>query len=340
MDKVKLVVSMEDERYRLRFVKCFMNHYKDAYELYVVDDLKKLENFEADEFEALVISDNRELLTKLHKDARMVFLQEDASQEFSLEADNIVCTQKYQEVYKIVEKLEMLIEKKSGKKNLWNEEEKNLLIGVFSLEKESMQLPFSVLLAETLGDQGDVLLMDLQPYSGLGGTETDTPFGLEDLLSVATTEVYTTNRLMASIGHEQKWDYIYPVKNISCLAEVGEELYQKVINMMFNERGYERIIVNFGAVFSGVTKLMERCDQFYFLRARGDACRWRENAFLEELHRQGKEEFQKKISWIEIPMEFIREKSWSQLAKSWLWSELGDQIREQNWTESRDGEYM
>ena len=342
MKKEKIVVCIEDEEYQSRFVKCMMNHYKDRYEIYVVDEVTELEVLYGDEKNIVIISDRKTLPEDLQEKAKVLLLKEDMVEEVSSESEGIQYTSKYQEVYKIVERIEMMSEKSIGKAYGKKGKKGVSMIGVFSLEKEAMQLPFSVLLAETYGDKGAVLLMDLQPYSGLsmGQSELDTPFGLEDLISVASTELYTTNRLMASIGHEQRWDYIFPAKNASYLSEVDGDVYQKIIRILFSEKGYEYVIVNFGASFSGMYEFMEQCEQFYLLKARGDSCSWREKAFLEELRRQGKEEFLRKIKWIDMPKEGIRENSWNQLAKTWLWSELGDQVREQNWAVSNNAEFV
>lgn len=342
MKKEKIVVCIEDEEYQSRFVKCMMNHYKDRYEIYVVDEVTELEILLTDVKNIVIISDRETVAEDLQEKAKVLLLKEDMVEEEPSECEGIQYTSKYQEVYKIVERIEMMSEKTIGKACGKRGKKEVSMIGVFSLEKETMQLPFSVLLAETFGDKGAVLLMDLQPYSGLSmeQSELDTPFGLEDLISIASTELYTSNRLMASIGHEQRWDYIIPAKNASCLTEVDGNVYQKIIRILFSEKGYEYVIVNFGALFSGIYEFMEHCEQFYLLKARGDGCSWREKAFLEELRRQGKEEFLRKIKWIDMPKEGIRENSWNQLAKNWLWSELGDQVREQNWAVNKNAEFV
>ena len=335
MEKVCLVVCMEDEEYQSRFIKCMMNHYKDVYELHVLKDMDYISSMDRKESVIVIVSDRKEAETFAEESRRVVLLQEDVEESLS-ENEYVQCTQKYQEVYKIVDKIDILVEKKH-KGNMYRKGKKHTrIIGVYSLEKEEMQIPFCVLLAEVMADQRDVLLMDLQPFSGLAmeQEETNVSFGLEDLLTVATTEVYTSNRLKASIGREQNWDYIYPAKNIACLAEAGEEIYQKMLEILFKERDYQYVIVNFGAIFPGVLDFMDQCDGFYFLKARGESFNWRETSFLDEMGRLGKTEFLRKITKIEIPMEFIREKSWRQVAKSWLWGELGDLLRSQIWMEN------
>lgn len=335
MEKICLVVCMEDGEYQTRFIKCMMNHYKDVYELHVLEDMNHISSIDAGESRIIIVSDRKEVEIFAEECRRIVLLQEDVEDRLSENA-YVQYTQKYQEVYKIVDKIDLLAEKKYKRNRHRNDKKISQIIGVYSLEKEEMQIPFCVLLAEVLADRRDVLLMDLQPFSGLATEQEDVnvSFGLEDLLTVATTEVYTSNRLKASIGREQNWDYIYPVKNTACLVEAGEEIYKKLLEILFEEMEYEYVIINFGAIFPGMLDFMEQCDYFYFLKTRAESFNWREASFLKEVGRLEKEDFLRKIAKIEIPMEFGRGQSWRQVAKSWLWGELGDLIRSQIWMEN------
>lgn len=344
MDKTKLAICMEDEEYEARFVKCVMNHYKESYEIHIVDDIEKIAEEQKREFHVIVTGDDSGNTFCDGEAMVRLVLQENAIEHVPDSEDNVFYTEKYQEVYKIMEVLEQAVVQQSSQKIYQVGRTTTQLIGVFSLEKEGMQIPFTALLAEILGDRNRVLVIDLQPFSGFS-VELDTEenaLGMEDLMTIATTENYTSNRLAASIGHEQKWDYVYPVRNVQCLAEANVELYRKIIEILQKERGYEQVILNFGAVFPGVGELMEDCQQFYVLTERKEESSWREENFLHEMRCRGKEGFLQKFTWMEIQARFVKERSWRQLAKSWLWSELGDQLRERNWMESgnSNGAYM
>ena len=137
--------------------------------------------------------------------------------------------------------------------------------------------------------------MDLQPYSGFE-TELEIEgeyLGMEDIISVAITECYTTNRLLASIGHEQKWDYVYPVKKASCLTEITESVYRKLMELFKTEMRYNWIIVNFGTAFLEADSIMEECHSCYILTERREDRSWRENSFLREIKRKGRENYKR-----------------------------------------------
>lgn len=340
MEKTKLAICMEDEEYRTRFVQCVMNHYKDSFEIHVVNHIQDFTAGQNKEVGVIITGDGKEINQGDFEGTAFLVLQEEVLQEEAL-SENVYYTEKYQEVYKIIENVEKIAKGKnySVKKRIERREMQQ--VGIFSLGKEVMQIPFAALLAEILGESSRVLVMDIQPFSGLAmEVETEDSLGMEDMMSIATTENYTVNRLAASIGHEQKWDFIYPVKNFTCLTEVGAELYHKILDILQKEQSYDYVIINFGAVFPGMVEFMESCHQMYLLTDKKEERNWREKSFLAEMSAHGRVDFLKRICWLEIPMEFVREKSWQQLTKNWLWSELGDKLRELYWMENRNGESM
>ena len=339
MEKTKLAICIEDEEYKQRFVRCVMKHYKELFEIYVLNQLCELETKKGEEFGAIIIEDDE---NKLDFSKKYVFfvLQEDRK-EFLSANENIYCTDKYQEVYKIIEELQKVLCKRDDVLHRCIERNQVHRIGVFSLSKEMMQLPFSGLLAEVLGENHRVLVVDLQPFSGfVTEIETEGALGMEDLISIALTDNYTVSRLAASIGHEQKWEYIYPAKNTSCISEVGIEVYQKMFEILEKEQAYAYEIINFGSMFSGVIELMESCQELYVLTEKKEERNYREEHFLAEMNRRGKSVLLQKIIWMEMPKSSVKTGSWKQLLKQWLWSSLGDVLRERYWVDYSDGTDM
>lgn len=340
MAKTKLAVCIEDEEYRNRFVECVMKHYKELFEIHIVNHAQELMADKKDFFDVIIAGDDKEIVPKEIKESALFFLVEENQRKDSLEK-NIFYTEKYQEVYKIMEEVEKAIAEKMYYRYSQTATADSFQIGVFSLGKESMQIAFAALLAEILGENHKVLVMDIQPYSGLSmEIETEDILGMEDLMSIATTQNYTENRVAGSIGHEQKWDYIYPVKNVSCLAEADGELYQKILDLIQTKKQYNHVIINFGVVCSGIIEFMEKCQKIYILTEKKEEKNWREINFISEMNLHGKEHLLQNICWVEIPARSIREKSWRQQAKNWLWNELGDFIRKQFWMEKKDGTNM
>ena len=340
MEKTKLAICIEDQEYKERFVRCVLKHYKELFEIHVVNQLCELEKESHEKFGAVILGDTHGKELDFSEVYVCLVLYEDRKEILSTN-ENIYYTEKYQEVYKIVEELQKVVCKK---RNIsYQYEERNLVqrIGVFSLSKEVMQLPFSALLAEVLGENKRVLMVDLQSFSGLvTEVEAEGALGMEDLISLATREQYTANRLSASIGYEQKWEYIYPVKNATCLSEVGIETYEKMLQILEREQAYTYEIINFGSMFLGMIELMESCQEIYMLTEKKDERNYRERHFLEEMNLRGKSGLLKKIIWIEIPTSFVKNSSWKQLSKQWLWSSLGDILRERYWMEYANGTDM
>lgn len=339
MEKSKLAICMEDEEYKQRFVNCVMKHYKELFEIHVVNELCELGTNADEKFEAVIIGDDYETDADIFQKQVWVVLKEDNREQDAKE--NVYFAEKYQEVYKIMEVLQKAISGKNGTVHRQTKGKMPLRIGVFSLGKESLQIPFAALLAEIMGEDHHVLVMDLQPFSGLSmEIETEGVLGMEDLISIASTENYTIHRLFASIGHEQKWEYIYPVKNTICLAEVETDTYKKMLKILELEQGYTCEIINFGAIFPGVFELMESCQQIHILTEKEGEPNYRENTFIKELYRRGKDMLLKKLMWTEIPVQRVRNCSWKQICKQWMWNSLGDSLREIYWVKYTDGTDM
>lgn len=339
MNKTKLAICIEDEEYKTRFVKCIMKHYKDSYEIHVMHCLKELEEEQKNKFDVIITGDGKDICQDILQNYAVLILKEHVSEKEVSLKEKIIYVEKYQEVYKIMQELEKVVTQNSFQKTSVIGEKETQIIGVFSLEKESMQMPFTALLAEILGETNSVLVIDIQPYSGFAleiDVESDA-LGMEDMMSIAATESYTNNRLSASIGCEPKWDFIYPVKNMECLTEANGELYQKMICILQKERSYSHIIINFGAAFSGMTEFMEYCQLFYFLTERKEVWSWREKTFFAELQQRGKDDFLRRLIQMEIPAGFGKDTSWRQLSKNWLWGELGDTLRKMHWSGMEHG---
>lgn len=338
MDKVKLMICIKDEEYESRFVKCVMNHYKELYEIHVFDHMSEFIENRKKKKGIFITGDGNDMDLFSAEEGSLLFVLQENMKEYMENTDKgIFVLAKYQEVYKVMEQIE-----KASKEILAGEGSMPLKetewIGVFSLEYEVLQIPFSALLGEILGEKNRVLMIDLQPYSGFI-TELEAGMdvlGMEDLMTVAATGNYTNHRLLSSLGHEQKWDYIFPVKNVQCLTEIDAEQYKRMIHILQTERGYEKIILNFGAGFSGVTEFMEDCNQFYFLTGKKKEHNWREQDFFTKMRILNGDSFFHKIIWMEMPAGSIRGKTWRMLVKEWLWGELGDQIRELYWLECAD----
>lgn len=330
MNKRKLAICMRDLEYQARFVNCFMNHYKHQYEVHVFTNQEELKLASPLEFAVIIIGEYNtdEIADFVERGEIILVLTENKQEKRDKEHfENLYFSEKYQEVYKIAEFLSQLIEEKTEGQNWSNRSTSCKWTGIYSLSKTAYQLPFSSLLARIYGENERILLLDLQSYSGLRLCKEDDHMGLEDLLSIATIGSYSKGRILECIGHEANWNYVYPVKNSQCLMEGSLELYERIKDTLEKELGYERIIVNFGVMFSGEIDMMERCDNVYLLCEKEEQNSWREEAFLKEQRESGKEELCKKIQKIEVPRIALVDGHWEEIAEKWYWSSFGETIR-------------
>ena len=343
MSKTTLAICMKDLEYQDRFVSCFMNHYNHLYELHVFTNPKQMETSSSAEYAVIITGEysTDEMAIFVERGEVILNLKEDFGKSQELVEEKIVCTEKYQEVYKIVELIECLIADKVPESREGSKSAEYALLGIYSLTQDMYQAPFAALLGKIYGEQQKVLILDLQGYSGLSEMEEGmATMGLEDLLSVAVTGNYSKSRVLECIQHESNWDYICPVQNNQCLAEGTKTLYESMMELFVQELGYKLIIINFGTVFLGQLELMERCQALYLLNQKTSEGNWREKNFERELLRQEKEILLPKIRKVEIPQTANREINWRTLAEKWTWGQLGELIRQDRKKENLYGAVM
>lgn len=343
MNKTKLAICMKDLEYQARFVNCFMNHYKHQYELHVFTDLEQLKIANPLEYVVIITGEysTDEMMNFVERGEIILSLTEDFGEKKDALGENFIQAEKYQEVYKIAEIIERLVAEKVQIQGIVCSKAEYERVGVFSLTQEMYQLPFAALLGKIYGEEQKVLIMDLQNYSGFREMEDEpASMGLEDLLSVATTGNYSRGRILECIRHEQNWDYVYPVQNNQCLVEGTKELYETLMDILVQELGYQRIIINFGSTFIGQLEMMEECQDFYLLCGRDTGGRWREETFFRELRRQEKASFIQQLQKIEIPQNSNRESTWNTLAEKWSWTHIGELLRHRMVKEKNYGAAM
>lgn len=327
MNKPRLAICMKDLEYQARFVNCFMNHYKNLYELHVFTQLDQLNEENPLEYAVIITSEYtiEDMRNFVERGEVILNLMEDFVEKKDALVETFICTEKYQEVYKIAEMIELLTADKIHPQNtiLGKQFEK---IGIYSLTQEAYQIPFTALLGRIYGEQQKVLVLDLQNYSGLREQEAFS-MGLEDLLSVVTTGNYSKSRILECIRHEADWDYVCSVQNNQCLAEGSKELYGALIELLVQELGYQKIIINFGSAFLGQLDMMEQCQRIYMLCGKEPGGCWREEVFSKELARLERGTLLQKLQKIEIPQNSSREVNWRALVEKWNWGHMGEYFR-------------
>ena len=269
MGKVKLAICIGDEIYQERFVKCMMNHYQEQYELHVFSTLSELMGMNCRQFNGFILGECNlaEIGWDEEKQERTIILNE----------ENM-----YQEVYKIVEAIEIMMGNKSLER-LKEKERRIKVIGVYSLTIPHMQIPFAATLGDILGEYKKVVLLDCQENSGfeIEPESREIQLGMEDVMSIVTSGNYTKGRLLSAIGHKQSWDYIYTVRNSDCLLEATGQVIQDIIKLLVKELEYEIVIINLGNIMNGMDEVVAQCDSCFLIYPKGDTGAWREKHWIK-----------------------------------------------------------
>ena len=126
------------------------------------------------------------------------------------------------------------------------------LISVYSLADNQYQMPFAMTLASILSENERALFIDFQENSGLSRMfEQSREHNLDELLVMAESGRYSTNRINSCIGHSQKLDYVYPIDNTENLCEINTVICNNLLQMLGKEMHYDCIVFNMGTRFKG-----------------------------------------------------------------------------------------
>lgn len=315
MRKAVLAICIEDEIYQERFVKCMMNHYRQRYELHIFRQVTELNEALPRAYDGYILGEEEA--------KQLILTEEEKDHALFLNEEN-----KYEEVYKLVEQLELLL----GEEVLTQvvtDSRKPKVAGVFSVTVPHLQIPFVMLLADIYGEQEKTILLDLQPDSGLM-QETDFEegtLGIEDVMTMVLSGNYSRSRLLASICHGASWDYVYPVRSSICFQELSEDLLVKMVDLFTKQLDYKRVIINAGEHVCIQSKLLALCDVWYLLYQKGDIGIWREKSYVKEMERRGENDIFHRIHRVEVPAILCADKTWNYLAEQWKWSGFGDTLR-------------
>lgn len=323
MGKAKLAICIGDVIYQERFVRCLMNHYRERYELHVFHSTEELAEMEYKPFHGYILGEavaDEINLSEEHKKVALI-----------LRSDN-----KYQEVYKLIEKLELLLgdcrPETGGAVN-------HCTVGIYSFTLPHLQLPLAAILSGIYGERGKAILLDFQTNSGFirdDGSKEQT-IGMEDVLAMAMEESYNKPRCLSAIGHDSSWDYVYPVKSTKGLAEVNAEILRKVVRFLTEEMEYEIVLINMGEGTMDIGEFMGICNQVYLLYPKGDNGSWREKSYVDEMERRGKDEVLHRIHRIEISSITGTDRNWERLVEQWKWNSVGDYLRKVVWGAGTSG---
>ena len=308
--KIKLAICLDEDVYQERFVKCLMKHYAKEYEVHAFSSVEDLQEGNFANYDVYILSecDSDKHLWTEENNRRILWLKEE---------------NKYQEIYRIMELVESLLSDR-GIHSVTKGRNSLKVIGVCSLTFPALQMPYASMISDIFGEGRRVILLDLQQFSGFLHRGE---LGMEDVMSMAITQNFIRGRIQDCIGHMQNWDYIFPFQNSTCLFEGNGDTYQKVVEYLGQEMGYDTIIINLGEESMSLPGVKELCQQIFLLCPKGKGNNWREQAWRKELERKGEQDVLHRIQRMEIPSVSCTDMEWDRLIESWKWGSVGDLLR-------------
>lgn len=289
MKKIRLGIYIEDSEYGDRLTCYFMNHYKDQLEIHMYTMREQLEHLEG-EIDIMLSSELDQWNNKYIPLIQIV-------EETPIESEGSLIGQ-------------------------------TRLISVYSLADNQYQMPFAMTLSSILSENEKVLLMDFQENSGLSRMlEQSVEHNLDELLVMAESGRYSTNRINSCIGRKHKLDYVYPIENTECLCEINTVICNNLLQMLGKEMHYDCIVLNMGTRFKGFFDILDRCSDIYLVQKKGGISQWREYEFTEELIERGLSNVVERIKLIEPPVITTPVSTCDKLVELWKWNEFGDVIR-------------
>lgn len=335
MQKIRVGICIADTEYEKRFTNCLMNHYRTQLELHIFTGGDQLIAQGSKELDICILSDCEEELEAVQSKLGLPIVYLYDMEDNSIpncgkeKQEGVYFVEKYQEVNRIVDEVLKRIgdEIKEVQENGYIRP-KTRVAAVYSLSENEYQLPFAVTLASILSEKERVLVLDMQENSGFTQmVSCENEYGLEELLVMAEGGKYSYNRMSECIGHLERVDYVYPLKNTESLCEISSGTYLKLIQMLCAEMDYDIIIVNLGARFLGFFEVLNNCHEIYFMQKKGGLCKWREFEFMQEMSQRGYASLKDRMVRVETPQLSTQVNSCERLVEQWKWNEFGDLIR-------------
>lgn len=328
MNKKELAICIGDEEYQNRFTNCLINHFKNQFRISIFTDMEELEQTKKSEYDILLLGDYAFEWAKAFGEEghKVVFL---GNEELGItkEAPNVFLADKYQPVHKIVDNIFQItgMEEKALSERVRKKAKK---YGIYGLSNTQLQIPFAMTVSAILREKGSVLLLDLQENSGLTSfEEEEKPSGLEELLALTETGIYTKGRIVSAIGHLEYCDYVYPARNSQCLTEADATMYETMFRILEEEMDYDKIVINFGSRFQGFFEILDICETVYFLKQESVLGEGREQEFIQEMMQKGYENCVNKLEMIPLSDRGYAHLNGSQLIRLWQWGDMGDLLR-------------
>jgi len=276
MKNLEIALCDIDDSYIMKFASYLME--KSDASIHIFTSTEGFFEDEGNYDLAIMSEDFRELCDFKSKGVirQKYFLSENAGDESE---DSIY---KYQSVEGILEKVNLL-KYESVKKSINSSNNESKLIGVYSPIAHELQLPFALALNQAYANLGRVLFLDLQEISILPAFAGSCERNLMDLLYEINTNADDID-FSSYVKNYMNFDYISPFYNPNEIGEIDDTTWLGLFDWI-RKLNYDHVVVLFGRVINGFTKVMDGFEKLYVLTQPGDYYKKSVEQFLDYLER-------------------------------------------------------
>lgn len=205
---------------------------------------------------------------------------------------------------------------------------KTNIIGVYSPVGRCLKTSFALTMGQLLAQEGHVLYITLEEYSGLSAlSHTDYREDLSDLMYYYNQGNYNILRLNSVIHSMGELDYIPPARYPEDLSQMSAGQMAGLIQRIAMESTYETVILDIGNYGRQVFPLLHICSHIYMPVKEDSVSLAKIEEFYNHMDTSGHGEIKERIRKLKLPYHSSfgrRENYLEQL----LWGELGDYVRQ------------
>ncbi|MEG0961350.1 MAG: hypothetical protein RSD28_03350 [Lachnospiraceae bacterium] len=329
MKNISIAVCDKDRIYGTRLAEWIMQERKDRFDSYYFSQWELFSHMQKEQkFEIVLLG--REFLNNnfLAEEHTMWFYLYDETQELEEEYPEIPVVDKYQPASEILRQVFGYYQKKREESPSTLSEKKEL-IGVYAPDRSIWQIPFSMILAQTLSGKEQVLYVNFMECTGFFRwfeTCYQKDF-LDEMYQMLESEQSFITTISSVVYSMEGFDYIPPAMDGELLGELTREQYQKFVNILRNQNVYDVVILDFGSMIPGFFQLLDSCSKIYITREQGMMSQGMAEQFEENIKRHGTLKLSDKIKQVEFPRMQRQYLTKEHLMQQWLWGEMGDYVR-------------
>ena len=332
MPKIKLALYSSDEIYCERFAAYMAKHRSMEVDLAIFSDLEKLKSSKKI-YDCMIISEEA---AEHFKDQKILILseelQENVAEEPALENEKMsgkIIVSKYQPMEQLLHTVfvQAGYRKRTGK--LTQTGRKIKIAGVCSPARHEMQVFYSILFAENVAKEKQILYMNLMEFVNfreLFGCNGEMDMG--DFLLEIKNQRLTPERFSQFIYRLGGTDVILPFANPENIGQMGEAEIAMIIDFIERYTEYNMLVIDFGFGLRELSKCLNLCDVLYVVGRGEYFYQSFEEKFFIWLKKTLQEDLLKKIRKIEIPYTAKDVRNDGNILEQLQWSNFGDYVRQ------------